>query len=92
MAGESTVWILPLRADIEMDAGQLKIVFREFRKLIVAQIRAIAERNESSVGQVVGAQVSGLEVSRKAQVGAVENPDRAFLDDRHDVFFRSFAG
>ena len=55
VAGESTVWILPLRADIEMDAGQLKIVFRESSKLIVAQIRAIAERNESSVGQVVGA-------------------------------------
>ena len=91
VAGERSVGILPLGAEARIDAGQFQVVLREFRELLVGEIRPVAVGDESAVGEEMGAKVAGLEVPGELEFRIAEHVDGAVLDDRDDVLFRLLA-
>ena len=50
MAGEGAERVFALGAECEVDAGELDVAFGEFGKLFEAEVGAVAERDESAVG------------------------------------------
>ena len=89
MAGQGSIRILPLRADVQIDARQVEVMLGESREILVGEIRAVTERDQPAVGQEMDAQLLGVVIFGQPEFA--QSLDGALVDDADDVLLRPLA-